>query len=405
MGRAKQHMLEMWERGYDEQEGAVCAGCVEDYALNAWVKDNLSESECSFCGAQSEAQIAAEFDAFVGVVLEGLRFDWNDPDNEGIMYISREGGYQAPTYDSWDIVGDFGFAAEDVETQVADALSDKMWVKRDFYYGTESDHLSWGWERLKEFVKNHSRYFFLQEQSQEPQSLSPGDVLNALAGLISSELSGYGLVSKLPVETDIYRVRVDADAHSTAAQIGPPPTQYASQSNRMSPAGIPMFYGAFEASTAIAETFDPAISSDKILSIGKFNPTRPLKMLNLAELPFVPSVFDQTKNGLIHPLRFLHGFANDIAAPIKRDGYEHIEYVPTQVVTEYFRRVFRTADGDAIDGIVYRSSRESGTEAVVIFCENSNCIDEGETEQASTLLKLTSVSHEQSENLAEGASG
>jgi hypothetical protein len=50
--------------------------------------------------------------------------------------------------------------------------------------------------------------------------------------------------------------------------------------------------------------------------------------LDLADLPEVPSVFRPDRHDLIHPLKFLHAFAQDIVQPISRDGREHIEYVP-----------------------------------------------------------------------------
>lgn len=70
--------------------------------------------------------------------------------------------------------------------------------------------------------------------------------------------------------------------------------------------------------------------------------------------------------------------------------------MPRQIVTEYFRRVFRDAEDHAIDGIIYRSSREGGARAFVLFCENAQCIvvEEGPVflEQ---LLIMTAVVHEQ----------
>jgi hypothetical protein len=49
-------------------------------------------------------------------------------------------------------------------------------------------------------------------------------------------------------------------------------------------------------------------------------------------------------------LSFLHGFARDLSAQIERDNRIHIEYVPTQVVSEYLRRVFRDANGSPLTG-------------------------------------------------------
>ena len=43
-------------------------------------------------------------------------------------------------------------------------------------------------------------------------------------------------------------------------------------------------------------------------------------------------------------LVFLHHVAEDISCPIARDDRVHIEYVPTQVVTEYLLTV-TTVDG------------------------------------------------------------
>lgn len=394
MGRLKDYMIELDSRGYGEVDGSICADCAEDEALKRWIGEHLSDVECRFCEKKSDKLIAASFEDFVGVVLDGIRFDYNDPDDEGIMYVSREGGYQAPTYDSWDIVAEYGIGNEEVEDELTDVLMDKMWVQRDFYYGTHGDHLAFGWESFKEFVKHQSRYFFLQETREGRSEISPSEMLDAIAGLMSSRLGAYDLVVSIEEGAIFYRIRLDDIAHSTVEQIGPPPVQFASQSNRMSPAGIPMFYGAYDVETAIAETFDPDMGTDKIMSIGNFGSIRQLRVLNLVDLPPVPSVFDETKRDLIHSLRFLNGFAQSIAASIDRDGYEHIEYVPTQVVTEYFRRVFITKDGEALDGIIYRSSRKEGQRAIVLFCENQNCIDADVEATENSILRLKSIEHQ-----------
>uniref|UniRef100_UPI0013D35F87 RES domain-containing protein n=2 Tax=Pseudomonas TaxID=286 RepID=UPI0013D35F87 len=63
------------------------------------------------------------------------------------------------------------------------------------------------------------------------------------------------------------------------------------------------------------------------------------------------------------------------------------DYVPTQVVTEYFRHVYRTDDDHQIDGIIYPSSK-TGNKAIVIFADDSGCIDAGDTSSDRTLLRL-----------------
>ncbi|TAJ11903.1 RES domain-containing protein [Patescibacteria group bacterium] len=214
--------------------------------------------------------------------------------------------------------------------------------------------------------------------------------------MIAADLGDFEFVKTIGPDTDLIRIRIDTAAFVLAAEIGSPPEEFAVQSNRMSPAGVPMFYGAFELETAKAETLDPAQHAGQTMSIGTFRALRDLRLLDLAELPDLPSVFDMENHYLIHPLRFLHAFAEDLAKPIARDGREHIEYVPTQIVTEYFRRVFQGAAKAQLDGLIYRSARQAGGKAFVLFCENAQCVEPGAKGELwdEPLLCLEAVLHE-----------
>jgi len=128
--------------------------------------------------------------------------------------------------------------------------------------------------------------------------------------------------------------------YSTAKDLGAPPPEAAAQS-RMSPAGIPMFYAADDAETALAETVDPPRTRVKAATIGTFETTDDCRIVDLRRLPAPPSYFDDSPEAraLQAPLGFLHGFRHDVSARIERDGRIHVEYVPTQVVCEYLRHV------------------------------------------------------------------
>lgn len=395
MGAAKERMIEEWERGYAHVDGAICADCVDEEALGAWIEANASEVECSFCGTTKEHAHAAPFEPFVALVLQGLAFDWNHPDSEGIMFISREGGYQAPVSQTYEVLYDCGISeVDEVVSALSDAIQCDSWVARDFYVGDDAQQLTWGWDGFKELAKHHTRYFFQHSDDKGAvhDRLSPSDMLKVITGSIRSEFGDYDLIRAIPTGTEIIRVRIDPAAKTMAADIGPPPIERANQSNRMSPAGIPMFYGAFDVATAIVETIELPRDAGQVASVGTFQAVRDLLVLDLADLPGVPSVFEVDRHALIHTLRFLHAFAQDISGPIARDGREHIDYVPTQIVTEYFRRVFRTADRASLDGIIYRSSR-NGERAVVLFGENAQCIDPGGNIRDDTLLRLADVAH------------
>lgn len=397
MGRAKEWMMEQEARGYSEADGDICADCVNDQFLKQWVNDSAEATECSFCGAESEDAIAASFDEFVGVVIGGIYFDWGSPEGEGVVYETREGGWQADLTDTSDIVWDMDISDDsDVIDAIIESIDNWGWVSRDFYRGSDSDILTWGWESFKRYVKNETRFFFLarERDGYDPEQLTPGDLLAAISRIIKSDQYGKSIIQQIGVTEKIIRIRIDSEKHKLVTDLGAPPVEHAKWSNRMSPAGIPMLYGAFEYETAHAETYDPKRDEGKAISAGSFQPLRPLRILDLANLPPIPSVFDEDRTHLIHSLRFLHGFAHDISKPIDRDGREHIEYVPTQIVTEYFRRIFCLEGGAMLDGMAYESSKRPGTVAIVLFCENHQAIDVDDEAEPEHMLRLVSVAHE-----------
>lgn len=413
MGRAKENWLLEQERGYGSVDGTICARCVDNEYLKRWISNNACSNKCSFCNLGSEKNPAADFEDFIGVVMVGVSFDWNAPDNEGIAYESAEGGYQAELTNIYDILFD-GSLVEDagdgaasvnisekeaVLTAIADVIGyDRAFVSRDYYVGTEEENYVWAWEEFRSFVINKRRYLFSIPEKSETEfkgyrHIDPADFLTEVGKIINDKVLD-SIVTLISNETDIVRLRVGHEVYSLATELGAPPPQYATQSNRMSPAGIPMFYGAFDYATAFAETFDENHDQNKKISCGTFRANRDLRVLNLAELPPVPSIFDEDYHPLIRPFRFLHNFAFDIAKPIARDGREHIEYVPTQIITEFFRHIFQTLDGEKLDGIAYKSSKHKGGIAFVLFCENHQASEQDAEPEPQHLLRLVGVRHQ-----------
>jgi RES domain len=99
-------------------------------------------------------------------------------------------------------------------------------------------------------------------------------------------------------------------------------------------------------------------------------------------LPLIPSLSDPERRENYYELRFLHEFTRDLIEPVVLDGREHIDYVPTQVVTEYIRWL----PALAIDGILFASAQNGGT-SCVIFCGPEAYADAGK-ETDKTMLRL-----------------
>jgi hypothetical protein len=239
------------------------------------------------------------------------------------------------------------------------------------------DDLRFGWDRFVWIVKFSKRYLFSvndrnSTDSRDYDDFSPGDFLWLLGEIVTT----MGLVRELPAGTTLYRARVDnpEKVFRTATELGTPSREATLFSNRMSPAGIPMFYGAFKDSTAIDETYDPKRGRNVVITVGEFQTARKLPIVDLTRMPSTPSIFDEDRRESRAKIIFLHDFVEDLQKPITKDGREHIDYVPTQVVTEYFRHLYKNPDHGRVMGILYPSARNSET-CCVLFLTNEQCCD------------------------------
>jgi len=108
----------------------------------------------------------------------------------------------------------------------------------------------------------------------------------------------------------------------------------------------------------VSETFQPERkgAKDKIVSIAQFETLSELLLLDLTDLPRTPGISGSESREFRHGITFLRRFNEDFVKPVARDGNEHTEYVPTQIVTEYFRHRFLADKNRRLDGILYRSS-------------------------------------------------
>lgn len=354
----------------------VCSDCFGDECIKGFIESQAGALKCDYCGKESSEPIAADIDEVIEYIRDCISTEWGDPDNEGVPV--EDGQYVWPVKDSYELFYDEIQldANPDVLEAVIEAFSDELWFKKD--YRTADPMLS-GWALFVEEVKHHRRYFFsLDENERFSFDILPSKFLDRLG----KEISELELVRTLTTADTIYRVRIhDPDVTlSTASELGPPPTELAVYPNRMSPAGIPMFYGSFDIDTAIQETYKPKKNRQAVATIGKFKPLRKLIVLDLTSLPDIPSIFDEHRGYLRPTIMFLSAFVEELRKPVEKDDKAHIEYVPTQVFTEYIRHAYKF-DDIRFEGILYPSAISPSGVSCVLFVENDECCDEGATER------------------------
>lgn len=382
MGLAKRWAEEISARGFDDTGNqTVCMTCVLDDDLRAEAGKHLSEWECTFCGDTADEDddpIAAPFDDFMTIIMDALHFVYRDPEGSlawdseegewvgGQVISSTEAAYDFCRYDVTDKVME----------SIAGAIREEDWTDEDIAQLSPDEALRFSWEAFHDKVKYSSRFVFLstpEEHSDHPDEFTTEEFLQK----VDAVLLNHGTLLPVAAGRKFWRGRLTGDPANArvwnkASELGPPPREFASNS-RMSPAGITMFYGSNDIATAVAEI--GAHSSQRHAILGQFETIRDLILLNLADLPPVPSLYTEAgRTPERYDLVFLHRFATDLGKPIALDGREHIEYVPTQVVTEYLRFVSK----NAADGILYRSAQNQGV-CCVLFCDSSNCIDLGQT--------------------------
>jgi RES domain-containing protein len=158
---------------------------------------------------------------------------------------------------------------------------------------------------------------------------------------------------------DVGALRAEVDA-APAKELGSAPPKVA-QAGRMNAQGIPIFYSATTIQTAVAEIALHSPYDDAV--VGEFVTQRDLTIIDFTRKPKLPSVFDQAHRERFMFARFVDDFVDAITRPVVLDGRQRIDYVPTQIVTEYLRWVPRRR----IEGIAFPSRVDRPGKNVVLF--------------------------------------
>jgi hypothetical protein len=394
---SKRHFEEVEARGFDHRSTTICSDCLADIYLSNFARSHAAEKRCSYCGRKGDRPISVEFDEIAEVILSGIKTEWTDPANE-LPFESAEGGYlfQDDILNTTELLSDVLRVSDnsDFVDDLASAIHVDSWCRSDFFGLRPEEDMQMSWDRFCFVVKHKVRHSFLAFGDAFgldglDSGVRPGHVLTFLSDLFRQ----YCPVRSLKESSILFRVR-EGRSYATASELSPPHRLKATQSNRMSPAGIPLFYGAFHPETAALETRRDVSRVFRGV-VGRWRVRKELLLLDLSSMPSPPSLYDTNRDETDYSnLSFLQQFARDISRPIKNLPTEDVDYVPTQVLTEYIRYGFTTADGLHVDGLVYESSTLRGRGACVIFCERENCVDKGSSGEPFTDVWLELESSE-----------
>lgn len=361
---------ESLERGWDAPGKFVCADCVEDDFLRGLIEANLASRKCTYCGRGSRGYIAAPVESIMPAISSALHYYFNDPDSACVPY--DKGYVSEPTTTTEEALDAVSLECqENLFTDIAGSFHNTLWTETagGHWAGThDSETLADSWKDFVHSVKHECRYFFFRRiPSKYSDKLSPLAVLEAVGRIAN----GLELINIIPSGTELFRARIranDAAWEVNSRQLGPPPNELAN-AGRMNPAGISYFYLAKDQQTALAEVVNKPPCN---VVCASFKTSINLHVLDLGELPAIPSIFDEEGHGQREWIYFLHHFIFEISQPVAKNNHEHIDYVASQIVSEYLAKEFRTTDGHPINGVTYPSTIRPGGINVVLFPPQKN---------------------------------
>ena len=383
MGGAKAQMMQEQEQGWSFTDKTVCGRCVNEDALESILEEKTdTRLRCHFCRSAPAASLNVLLRAFAN----GLRNEYEDA-LDSAPWESREGGFQVnPHWDTRDLVDEFAdvFVGRGLLAAVQEAMHHITWVENDWATRRRDVVLSEAWDRFCEAVKFKTRFVFWMltaDHGRGAGELHPAKILDQVGELVDR----LSLVRVLPPGYRVWRAQSHnqpAIDHS-ASRLGTAPREEALTANRMSPAGIPMFYGSTDLDTAISEV--ACHSPDRNVTWGQFELTADLPVVDFTRLSAVPSMFDPKLGSIHRQIEFFHRFVAQLSNRA-RPRHEQIDYVPTQIVTEYLLRVH--GNGESSKGLIYRSCLTKEA-CLVLDVPNNDCVDRAVSmSQSQTQLRL-----------------
>lgn len=390
MGGVKNEYLDYYVRGYSRPpDKFVCKNHFTDEAIIDYIEENSNDGICNYCRLKYQDGKVIPLESLVDFINSGIRYFYGEPGDEGVGWDSSEGGWLGTEiFDSYELLQDeicLDIDESSLFEDIHDCFIEYQWCQIDPYTLPENQEMAYDWERFCRLVKHKIRYSFFASKVFDSEHKEFASILHD----ISRGVDSLNLIKQIEIGTEIYRSRQHKEKESpnTFKDLSSPPEKNAIYPNRMSPAGIPMFYGAFDETTAIEEVFDKnQINKKPHVTIGSFQVSKKLYVIDFTELPPIPSIFDKDNRNKLYMILFFHSFVENLSKNIKRDTRIHIDYVSTQIMTEYFRYVLPEFADISVDGLIYKSSKNTSGKCCVLFFDNEESKEYLELRRTKTII-------------------
>ena len=375
----------VFDQEYWAPDKFVCPKCTADQDLFDLAFDNISEDKtCDYCDDKRPG--ATHMAIIVERIFKVISQYYGDANETGVPW---DGGYVIEPRGAHDIIGEFdpGWSIKLFEDIANSISTDIGWVEQSggWWLGqSDSEKFCGLWKRFKNTTMYRQRYFF--DESKEDEFTMAGDdfLLSSFFEILGSLTRREQLVHELPAGTMCYRIRThESEAFKGFSSISVPPEGCAG-AGRMNPLGIPYLYTSLDSKTPIVEVITrPGIR----YGLAEMETQRGLQVLDLSVLPPMPGIFNLDSYDLRQALIFLREFSQDIAKQVdKSKEGEHLEYIPTQIVSEYFRYVFqpdKANPDERLDGLIFNSAQNPKGKNLVLFTATH--------EEVEQLLELKSI--------------
>jgi hypothetical protein len=347
----------------------VCRSHFYDDYLNNHIKENGVKGCCSYCGKN---RIVLELESVLEVIADGFNYIYEDPANSRYLNKDSKYGFDGNVMsfselwwdDPFDLQIEDGQLYDDVYNQLE---TDQLYCEKD-EFGSHKDFLNDLWNQFKLVLKHKARFAFHFPGTFKQWNLSnPADILHQ----VQSAILKNNMITELPKNSRIYRTRQHQLKNQVyeASQIVSLPNFLNKTAGRMNAAGISLFYCSQDKDLTIQEVVSKRRISNPYYTTVLFSNKEKLRLVDLTQLPVVPSIFDTENNHFRGILFFLKTFMEEISQPVNREN-SFLEYLPTQVVTEYLRY---NPDLD-VQGMVYWSSKNSIKKNIVLFYDHEESL-------------------------------